>query len=259
MRSYAAAEGPRVIFVGKLIVSKGVDLLLAAWPLVVREHPGARLLMVGFGEYADGARAALGRARLRRSRRRPRGRPPRLGARGWGGGAAAAILSAFLADPPDGYAEAARAAAGSVDFAGRLEHGEVAARRPQQRRDGRAQHLPGGVRDGRRRGRRVRRAAGLRPSTRAWPRSPGRSPGTLPAGRRGADGVPARRRMRSSAIADRLEPLARAPEPAERAARGRCAGDAVERPAGAGRAWPAAVLAASAGELDELVPVSRRC
>ena len=33
--SYAAAEGPRVIFVGKLIVSKGCDLLLAAWPLVV--------------------------------------------------------------------------------------------------------------------------------------------------------------------------------------------------------------------------------
>ena len=30
------ARGPRVIFVGKLIVSKGVDLLLAAWPLVHR-------------------------------------------------------------------------------------------------------------------------------------------------------------------------------------------------------------------------------
>ncbi|HEX4308363.1 MAG TPA: glycosyltransferase, partial [Solirubrobacterales bacterium] len=36
------------------------------------------------------------------------------------------ILSAFLADPPDGYAEAARAAAGSVEWIGRLEHDEVA-------------------------------------------------------------------------------------------------------------------------------------
>ncbi len=39
---FAEAEGPRVIFVGKLIVSKGVDLLLAAWPLVVAANPGAR-------------------------------------------------------------------------------------------------------------------------------------------------------------------------------------------------------------------------
>ena len=35
------------------------------------------------------------------------------------------MLSAFLADPPAGYREAAREAAGSVAFAGRLEHDEV--------------------------------------------------------------------------------------------------------------------------------------
>ncbi len=35
-RPDASAE---VVFVGKLIVSKGVDLLLAAWPLVKGEHP----------------------------------------------------------------------------------------------------------------------------------------------------------------------------------------------------------------------------
>src|SRR6476620_1340866 len=44
----AAAEGPRVVLVGKMIVSKGVDLLLAAWPLVHAANPGARLLIVGF-------------------------------------------------------------------------------------------------------------------------------------------------------------------------------------------------------------------
>ena len=42
---------------GKLIVSKGVDLLLAAWPLVVARVPEARLVVVGFGTYRD----ALGR------------------------------------------------------------------------------------------------------------------------------------------------------------------------------------------------------
>src|SRR6185295_19774621 len=44
-------RSPRVVFVGKLIVSKGVDLLLAAWPLVRAKHPEARLEIAGFGEY----------------------------------------------------------------------------------------------------------------------------------------------------------------------------------------------------------------
>ncbi|HEY2141217.1 MAG TPA: glycosyltransferase [Solirubrobacteraceae bacterium] len=42
-----------VAFVGKLIVSKGVDLLLAAWPLVLEQVPRARLVVVGFGAYRD--------------------------------------------------------------------------------------------------------------------------------------------------------------------------------------------------------------
>ncbi len=51
---------PLVVFVGKLIVSKGVDLLLAAWPLVHAAHPDARLRIAGFGEYEDGLRRLLG-------------------------------------------------------------------------------------------------------------------------------------------------------------------------------------------------------
>jgi glycosyltransferase involved in cell wall biosynthesis len=43
-----------VAFVGKLIVSKGVDLLLAAWPLVLAREPRARLVVVGFGAYRQG-------------------------------------------------------------------------------------------------------------------------------------------------------------------------------------------------------------
>jgi glycosyltransferase involved in cell wall biosynthesis len=43
-----------VAFVGKLIVSKGIDLLVAAWPLVLEAIPDARLVVVGFGAYRDG-------------------------------------------------------------------------------------------------------------------------------------------------------------------------------------------------------------
>jgi glycosyltransferase involved in cell wall biosynthesis len=43
------AEDRLVAFVGKLIVNKGVDLLIAAWPLVLERVPSARLVVVGFG------------------------------------------------------------------------------------------------------------------------------------------------------------------------------------------------------------------
>jgi glycosyltransferase involved in cell wall biosynthesis len=114
-----------VAFVGKLIVSKGVDLLLAAWPLVRAAHPGVRLEVAGFGAYEDGLRrllAALDRGDLDDAREVAR--------LGWGleGGEERPlpILSAFLADPPADYAESARGAAGSVELVGRLEHSEVA-------------------------------------------------------------------------------------------------------------------------------------
>ena len=114
-----------VVFVGKLIVSKGVDLLLASWPLVHAANPEARLRVAGFGEFEDGLRrllAALDRGDLDDARE-----VARLG-RGLEGGEAAPlpILSAFLADPPAGSMEAAQNAAGSVEFIGRLEHDEVA-------------------------------------------------------------------------------------------------------------------------------------
>jgi glycosyltransferase involved in cell wall biosynthesis len=127
----AWAEGDeRVLFVGKLLVSKGVDLLAAAWPLVHRERSAAgsaapRLLFIGFGAFESGLRSlidALGKGDLDAARG--------IASRGRGlegdADAALPILSAFLADPPDGYADAARAAAGSMLIGGRLEHDEVA-------------------------------------------------------------------------------------------------------------------------------------
>jgi len=116
---------PLVAFVGKFLVSKGVDLLLAAWPLVRAAHPEVRLEVAGFGAYEDGLRrllAALERADLDEARE--------IARRGWalegGEERPLPILSAFFDDPPRGYAEMARAAAGSVEFIGRLEHYEVA-------------------------------------------------------------------------------------------------------------------------------------
>ena len=116
---------PRVLFVGKLLANKGVDLLTASWPLIHAQHPGARLLFVGFGGYRPGLEAladALFRGDLDAARE--------VAARGraYEGGEAAPlpILSSFLADPPEGYAEAARDSAGSILVGGRLEHEEVA-------------------------------------------------------------------------------------------------------------------------------------
>jgi glycosyltransferase involved in cell wall biosynthesis len=118
-----------VSFVGKLIVSKGVDLLLAAWPLVVAEVADARLCVVGFGTYREALErmlAALGRGdvgELReiaaRGRELEGGPPGELG-----------YLSAFLDTAGDGYRTAARLAAGRVHFTGRLEHDDLPALLP---------------------------------------------------------------------------------------------------------------------------------
>jgi len=120
-----AVPPARIVYVGKLIASKGVDLLLAAWPLVKTKHPDAQLEIAGFGEYEAGLRrllTALERGHIDNARE--------IATAGWGleGGdeKPLPILSAFLADSPAGYEEAARAMASSVEFIGRLEHDEVA-------------------------------------------------------------------------------------------------------------------------------------
>jgi glycosyltransferase involved in cell wall biosynthesis len=125
-------ERDRVVgFVGKLIVSKGIDLLLAAWPLVVTEVPEVRLVVVGFGGYRAASErfvAALGAGDLaglgelaERGRAEEGGPPGRLG-----------MLAAFLDSLADDaaarrrYLAAAPAAAARVTFTGRLEHSELA-------------------------------------------------------------------------------------------------------------------------------------
>ncbi|MFJ9536285.1 glycosyltransferase [Streptomyces sp. NPDC101225] len=53
-----AGAGPLVACVGRLCRQKGQDVLLRAWPEVVRRLPGARLVLVGDGPDADRLRAA---------------------------------------------------------------------------------------------------------------------------------------------------------------------------------------------------------
>jgi glycosyltransferase involved in cell wall biosynthesis len=94
--------------------------------LVLAEHPEARLRIAGYGEYEGALRrllAALDRGDLDDAREVAR--------LGWalegGEERPLPILSAFLADPPPGYLEAARGIGRSVELIGRLEHDEVAA------------------------------------------------------------------------------------------------------------------------------------
>ena len=114
-----------VSYVGKLIVSKGVDLLLAAWPLVVARVPDARLVIVGFGTY----RETLGRYVDALRARRP-GRPARhRGARARAGGRAARAPWRTSSPSWAGWTTSGSAprplAAERVHFTGRLEHEDL--------------------------------------------------------------------------------------------------------------------------------------
>jgi glycosyltransferase involved in cell wall biosynthesis len=113
-----------VSFVGKLIVSKGVDLLLAAWPLVVDRVPDARLLVVGFGTYREALDRfvdALRRADVDALREiAARGRELEGGPPG-----ELRHLNAFLDTVGEDWLRAAPAAAGRIHFTGRLEHDDL--------------------------------------------------------------------------------------------------------------------------------------
>ena len=116
------AGGPLVVFVGKLIGSKGVELLLAAWPLVLAAQPGARLLIVGFGALRAGlerlahALAAGDFAGARMARAEDGRELPWL----------TAFLDGLDAGAREHYARAARELPGRIAWAGRLEHDELA-------------------------------------------------------------------------------------------------------------------------------------
>jgi glycosyltransferase involved in cell wall biosynthesis len=128
LASLDPASGPIVCFVGKLIVSKGVDLLLAAWPLVLAREPRARLVVVGFGTYREGLEVLL--RGIERADERLLSQVFRYG-RALEGGPRDQLtyLRSFfesLSGRHERYFAAARKLRESVVFTGRLEHGELA-------------------------------------------------------------------------------------------------------------------------------------
>ena len=160
-----------VVFVGKLIASKGVELLLACWPLVL---PASRPR----GSWSS-ASAASGRVsrRWRRSSRpatwrrpAPRGARTARSCRGW------PPSSTTLDGPRGRTSPPPRGMADRVVFSGRLDHDELADLLPGGRGDGGDEHLPRGVRDGVGGGGRLRRPPGRRRPLRASRRWPAHSP-----------------------------------------------------------------------------------
>jgi glycosyltransferase involved in cell wall biosynthesis len=112
-----------VAYVGKFLAAKGVDLLLAAWPVVLGRVPEARLVLVGFGGFeptlrrladllADGdLGAAIELARPELSH-------------------VAHFLEGLEAGERDDYVEAAARLPERLTWVGRLEHSELAALLP---------------------------------------------------------------------------------------------------------------------------------
>ena len=126
------AREPLVAYVGKLIVSKGVDLLAAAWPLVLERVPAARLVVVGFGAYRGALEeliAALAAGDLDRAV--DIAHEGRALEHGTGKAAAAPLrhLLSFLgsleAERRERYVLAAAALPDRVVLTGRLEHEEL--------------------------------------------------------------------------------------------------------------------------------------
>jgi glycosyltransferase involved in cell wall biosynthesis len=131
LRRLESEEAGLVAFVGKLIAAKGIDLLLAAWPLVLERLPGARLVVVGFGAFREAAERLVadlaGPDLVAVGELAARGRAAEDGPAG-----ALRHLQGFLdglAGNPDrraAYLAAARALPERVVFTGRLEHPELA-------------------------------------------------------------------------------------------------------------------------------------
>jgi glycosyltransferase involved in cell wall biosynthesis len=112
----APGEDRIVGFVGKLIFNKGIDLLLAAWPLVLRSVPRAKLVVVGFGADRDLMERLLGMLAAGDLRGVGNSALPHL----------LAFLRGLRGDAREDYLIAARALPERVVFTGRLDHAELA-------------------------------------------------------------------------------------------------------------------------------------
>ncbi len=109
---YGLGDRPVVACVSRLVARKGQDTLLRAWPAVLREVPGAALLIVGGGPYAKTLHELAGRTGLTSSTGPAR---QRAGAGGQAGSATAAARPSVYFTGPVPQAELpAHYAAGDV-------------------------------------------------------------------------------------------------------------------------------------------------
>ncbi|HEY7831881.1 MAG TPA: glycosyltransferase family 4 protein [Solirubrobacteraceae bacterium] len=104
-----------VAFVGKLIVNKGVDLLIAAWPLVLRQVPEAKLVVVGFGADREQLERLLGALAANDLEGATEGARRHL----------RAFLGALRGIERERYLSDAQALSERVVFTGRLDHEEL--------------------------------------------------------------------------------------------------------------------------------------
>lgn len=109
-------RGEIVAFVGKLIPSKGIDLLIAAWPLVLARRPAARLAVVGFGSWRQSVEELLSALSAGDLEGAQRGALPH----------AKAFFAGMQGDERYTYVSLARSIAERVVLAGRLDHEELA-------------------------------------------------------------------------------------------------------------------------------------
>lgn len=122
-------RGPIVSYVGKLIVSKGVDLLLAAWPLVLEEAPCAQLAIVGFGSLRsalEGLLSALADGDLHTASEIASAGRALEGGDGGPLRHLQAFLSSLSGEDLRRYLAGCKALRESAVFVGRLEHDELA-------------------------------------------------------------------------------------------------------------------------------------
>jgi glycosyltransferase involved in cell wall biosynthesis len=128
LRALDPREQRIVSYVGKLLVSKGVDLLAAAWPLVAADAPDAQLVIVGFGTYREGLERlirSLAAGDLEDARE-----VARLGRELEGGPRdeltyLATFLDGLQDEQRERYVESAATAFDRVHFTGRLEHDDL--------------------------------------------------------------------------------------------------------------------------------------
>ncbi len=108
--------GETVAFVGKLIPGKGIDLPIAAWPLVLERRPRAKLLVVGFGSWRESLEELcrlLGQGELERVESVVRAH-------------VLAFLRGLHGSERERYLDAAHGLAERIEFVGRLDHEELA-------------------------------------------------------------------------------------------------------------------------------------